>query len=424
MENTSNESVLVIGAGQAGIQVADSLRAEGFTGNVTILNDEAHSPYQRPPLSKEYLTPGKEALPLPLRGETFFTDKGIKLLTGVPATGIDRTDRTVALANGMTLSYEQLILATGTRNRTLGCTGAELPGIHGLRTLADAEALHAALPAARNVVVIGAGFIGLEFAAAARAHGCNTTVLEFAPRPMGRALTPLMGDWFAGAHARLGINLRLSEGIDRFEAGEHGRVTAAVSTTGVRYPADLVVVGIGVLPNDSLAREAGLQTENGIFVDAQLRTSDPNILAVGDCANFPHSLAGGRIRLESVQNATDQARHAARTIMAASVGQSEANPYADLPWFWSTQGPYRLQMAGLAHPEDETLVLGDPQAAKFSVLCFRDGILAAVESVNLPADHLAARKLLAGSARLTRHEAEAEGFTLKAAAKFMVVAPA
>ena len=310
--------IVIIGGGQAGLQSADSLRTEGYAGEITIVADEPGLPYQRPPLSKDYLTPGKEALPLPLRGEAFFNDKDIKLLTGVAATGINRQARTVALADGTTLPYEQLILATGTRNRTLGCAGAELPGIHGLRTLADAEALHAALPTARNVVVIGAGFIGLEFAAAARAHGCNTTVLEFAPRPMGRALTPLMGDWFTGAHERLGIDLRLSEGIDRFEAGEHGRVAAAVSTTGASYPADLVVVGIGVLPNDSLALEAGLETENGILVDAQLRTSDPAILAVGDCANFPHPLAGGRIRLESVQNATDQARHAARTIMARS----------------------------------------------------------------------------------------------------------
>ena len=416
--------IVIIGGGQAGLQSADSLRTEGYAGEITIVADEPGLPYQRPPLSKDYLTPGKEALPLPLRGEAFFVDKGIKLLAGVPATGIDRAARTVALKDGTTLPYEWLILATGTRNRTLDCAGAGLPGIHGLRTLADARALHAALPAAGNVVVIGAGFIGLEFAAAARAHGCNTTVLEFAPRPMGRALSPVMGDWFADAHERLGIKLRLSEGIDRFEAGEHGRVGAAVSTTGASHPADLVVVGIGVLPNDALALEAGLETGNGILADAQLRTSDPNILAVGDCASFPHPRAGGRIRLESVQNATDQARHAARTIMAAAGGQAEATPYADLPWFWSTQGPYRLQMAGLARAEDQTLVLGDPAAAKFSVLCFRDGILAAVESVNLPADHLAARKLLAGSARITLHEAGAEGFTLKAAAKSRLALPA
>lgn len=416
--------IVIIGGGQAGLQSADSLRTEGYAGDITIVADEPGLPYQRPPLSKDYLTPGKEALPLPLRGEDFFTDKDIRLLRGVSATGIDRTNRTVALKDGTRLPYGQLILATGTRNRTLDCAGAELPGVHSLRTLADAQVLHASLPAARNVVVIGAGFIGLEFAAAARAHGCNTTVLEFAPRPMGRALTPLMGDWFAGAHQRLGIDLRLSEGIDSFEAGEHGRVGTAVSTSGARYPADLVVVGIGVLPNDNLALEAGLETGNGILVDAQLRTSDPSILAVGDCANFPHPAAGARIRLESVQNATDQARHAARTILAAAGGHPEAGTYADLPWFWSTQGPYRLQMAGLAEPADETLVLGDPAAAKFSVLCFRDGFLAAVESVNLPGDHIAARKLLSGSARLSRHEAEAEGFTLKAAAKSMVSAPA
>ncbi len=411
--------VVIVGGGQAGLQSADSLRSAGYGGKITVVAGEPELPYQRPPLSKDFLAPGTEASPLPLRGEAFFTDKDILLLRGIAATAIDRPCRNVSLDDGTTLDYGHLVLATGTRNRTLDCAGARLAGIHYLRTLADARALHAALPAARNVVVIGAGFIGLEFAAAARARGCNTTVLEFAPRPMGRALTPVMGDWFAGAHARLGIGLKLSEGIERFEAGPDGRVAVAVSTTGARHLADLVVVGIGVLPNDELAAVAGLETGNGIRVDGCLRTSDPAILAVGDCANFPHPRSGERIRLESVQNATDQARHAARTIMAGAAERPEAAPYAELPWFWSTQGPYRLQMAGLANPGDDTLVLGDPAAAKFSVLCFRDGLLAAVESVNLPADHLAARKLLAGSARISRLEASAQGFTLKAAARAM-----
>ena len=411
-------SVVIIGGGQAGIQVADSLRSEGYAESITVVAEEAGLPYQRPPLSKDYLAPGKEPSPLPLRGLGFFTDKGIRLLTGVSATAVDRSARSIALSDGTALPYGHLVLATGARNRTLVCPGAELAGIHGLRTLADARALHAALPAARHVVVIGAGFIGLEFAAAARAHGCHTTVLEYEPRPMARALSPVMGAWFANAHRALGVDLRLSEGIERFEADDDGHVAAAVSTSGERYRADLVVTGVGVLPNEMLAAVAGLETDNGIVVDAALRTADPHVLAVGDCASFPNAHAGAHTRLESVQNATDQARHAARTVLGA------ADPYTALPWFWSTQGPYRLQMAGLARPDDDVLVLGDPSAAKFSVLCFRDGVLAAVESVNMPADHIAARTLLGTGAQITRTEADVEGFSLKTAAKASARIPA
>ncbi|MGO4470841.1 NAD(P)/FAD-dependent oxidoreductase [Arthrobacter sp. M-10] len=401
-------NVVIIGGGQAGLQVADTLRTEGYEGKIDVVADESGLPYQRPPLSKDYLAPDKEATPLPLRGASFFTDKNIALHSGVQAIAVDRAERKVQTTEG-SLDYEHLVFATGARNRMLNCPGASLPGIHGLKTLTDAEALHESLPAARNIVIIGAGFIGLEFASAAVAHGCNVTVLEFAPRPMGRALTPVMSEWFAAAHRSQGVNLRLGEGIDRFEPGADGRVGAAISTTGDSYPADLVLVGIGVQPNDTLASEAGLEARNGIVVDETLRTADPAVLAIGDCASFPSAHAQGRLRLESVQNATDQARHAARTILGAE------SPYTDLPWFWSTQGPYKLQMAGLARPDDDMLILGNQGAAKFSVLCFRDGILAAVESVNNAADHMAARKLLAAGTAITRTQAETQGFTLKAA---------
>lgn len=400
--------VVIIGGGQAGLQVADSLRAGGYTDAVTVLAEEAGLPYQRPPLSKDYLAQGKEPAPLPLRGESFFADKDIDLRSGAAAVAVDRAARTVELADGGTLAYDHLVFATGAANRVLSCEGAELEGVHGLKTLGDAERLHRALGAARNVVVVGAGFIGLEFAAAARARGCGVTVLEFAARPMGRALSAEMGAWFAAAHAGLGVALRLGEGIERFDAGPDGRVAAAVSTAGTRYPADLVVVGIGVVPNDALAAAAGLETANGIVVDGALRTADPAALAVGDCASFPSAHAGARTRLESVQNATDQGRHAARTILGA------AAPYAELPWFWSTQGPFRLQIAGLSAPGDPTVRNGDPAGGKFSVLCFRDGRLAAVESVNSPADHMAARKLIAAGAGPTPEEAAADGFSLKA----------
>jgi len=403
-------SVVIIGAGQAGLQLADSLRIEGYDGKIDVIAEESGLPYQRPPLSKDYLSPGKEAAPLPLRGPSFFLDKHITLHAGVRALAVDRTEHTVKTTEGV-VGYDHLVFATGARNRMLNCPGALLPGIHGLKTLSDAEALNLALPSARNIVIIGAGFIGLEFAAAALAHGCNVTVLEFAPRPMGRALTPVMSEWFAAALRSRGINLRLDEGIERFEPGTDGRVAAAISTSGASYPADLVLVGIGVQPNDTLARDSGIETSNGIVVDETLRTADPAILAIGDCANFPSAHSLGNLRLESVQNATDQGRHAARTILGTE------SPYNALPWFWSTQGPYKLQMAGIPQPNDDILILGDQSEAKFSVLCFRQGILAAVESVNNAADHMAARKLLSAGTAITRTVVESEGFTLKAATR-------
>ena len=410
---TQLPGTVIIGGGQAGLQAAASLREGGYAGPVTIVAEEPGQPYQRPPLSKDYLKDHSSAAPLPLRGPAFCAEQDIDLRAGTAATGVDRQSRTVTLADGTVLPYTCLIFATGARNRELPTPGIDLPGIHGLRTLADAEQLGAALDTARDVVVVGAGFIGLEFATAALARGCHVTVLEFAPRPMGRALTPLLGDWFADAHRQLGLDLRLNEGIAAFEARDDGRVGFAVSTTGDRYPADLVVAGVGVQPNDRLAAEAGLPTANGIVVDANLRTADPDVYAIGDCANFPCEHAGGPFRLESVQNATDHARHVAKVILGAE------EPYRELPWFWSTQGPFRLQMANIVRAEDETVVVGDPDPAnpKFSVFCFRDGVLAAVESVNQPGDHLAARKILAAGIEITREEALTEGFSLRAAFK-------
>ncbi|MET1154319.1 FAD-dependent oxidoreductase [Arthrobacter sp.] len=412
---TDPENVVVVGNGQAGVQLVDSLRKEGYTGAITLLGEEPHHPYQRPPLSKDYLAAGKAPVPLPLRPEKFFTTNDVDARLGVSVTAIDRDARTVSLDDGTTLAYSTLVLATGAANRELTVPGAGLAGIHGLRSLTDAETLHARLDAVRSVVVIGAGFIGLEFAAAARARGLDVTVLEYADRPMGRALTPEMSGFFADAHQRLGVSLRLGEGIASFDADEAGHVAAAVSTTGQRYPADLVLVGVGVLPRTELAAAAGLEVENGIVVDGSLRTSDPDIYALGDCASFPNVHAGTRTRLESVQNATDQARHAAHAILGAGAGSKPG--YADLPWFWSNQGPLRLQIAGLSAPGDQTVLRGNPAQEKFSVFCFRNGILAAVESVNQPADHMAARRLLAAGRTLTPEQAADPDFDLKSYSK-------
>lgn len=399
--------VVIVGGGQAGVQTADSLRHGGYTGSITLLAEEDELPYQRPPLSKDYLAPNGKPSPLPLRPASFFTDKNIDLRMGVNATDIDRHDKTVALSDGATVHYDHLVLATGARNRELSCAGADLEGIHSLKTLADAQALQTALATGRNVVVIGAGFIGLEFASAARAHGCSVSVLEFAALPMGRALTSTTSKWFAATHLARGVGLQLNEGIAHFEAGQDGTVAAAISTTAQRYPADLVVVGVGVIPNDDLAARAGLETRNGIVVDRTLRTSDPAILAIGDCANFPDTRTGANVRLESVQNAAAHGKHAAQTILGTSAA------YEEIPWFWSTQGNIRLQIAGLKGAEDRTVLLGDPDTATFSVLCYEGDRLTAVESVNSPGDHMAARKLLAAGLGPTPEEASASGFRLK-----------
>ena len=395
------EHVVVVGAGHAGVQVADSLRTRGFRGEVTILGEETSLPYQRPPLSKDYLAEGTTPAPLPLRGERFFAENRIALRTGVQAIAVDRARRTVSLDDGQVLPYTALVLATGSRTRPLPVPGGELAGVHELRTLTDAENLRRALTAARSVVVVGAGFIGLEFAAAARKRGVDVTVLEAADRPMGRALSPVMSDHFIGAHRHMGTDLRLGESLAAL-TGRDGSVAAAVGASGTEYAADLVLFGVGVLPHDDLARTAGLAVDNGIVVDEHLRTADTAVYAVGDCT---------RGRLESVQNATDQARHVAEMILGGS------SAYSALPWFWSNQGPLRLQIAGVGRPGDTTIVCGDVTGGRFSILCFRDGRLRAVESLNRPADHIAARRLLAAGHGPTPEQAADPTFSLKDHAK-------
>lgn len=410
-----NEHVLIIGAGQSGVQLADSLREQGFSGKLSLIGDEPHLPYQRPPLSKDFLSDGAAPDPLPLRAPGFYAERDIALLRGTRAQEVDLAARAVTLQDGRRLDYDHLVFATGARNRQLPCPGGQLPGVRGLRDLDDARALHAQLSTARRVVVIGAGFIGLEFAAAARARGLQVTVLEFAPRPMGRAVSAGLADWFTAAHRAQGIDLRLGEGVGEIRGAADA--LQVVSSTGAMYDADLVVYGIGVLPNTELAAQAGIAVDNGIAVDGQLRTSVPGVYALGDCASFPNQFTGTRTRLESVQNATDQARTLAGTILGKGAG------YGQLPWFWSTQGPIRLQIAGLSTPQDTPVLLGDPASGKFSIALLRDGVLAAVESVNRPADHIAARRLLAGGVPVDARTL-ASGASLKDLARSALPVPA
>jgi 3-phenylpropionate/trans-cinnamate dioxygenase ferredoxin reductase subunit len=402
------ERVVIVGAGHGGVQVADSLRSGGFDGTVTVVGNEHALPYQRPPLSKDFLAGSGEAQALPLRARRFFAENRIDLRTGVTVRAVDRSRHAVVLDDAEELAYSALVLATGADTRTLDVPGIGLAGVHELRTLTDAERLRDGLATARSVVVVGAGFIGLEFAAAARKRDVEVTVLEAAERPMERAVSPATSEFFTDAHRRMGTALHLGEGLAAV-AGHHGSVTAAVGTSGREYPADLVLLGVGVRPRDELARGAGLATDNGVVVDEHLRTADPAVYAIGDCAGFPSS--GTRLRLESVQNATDQGRHVAGMILGGRTS------YAEVAWFWTNQGPLRLQIAGLARPADSMVISGDVHGGRFSVFRFRDERLVAVESLNRPADHMAARRVLASGNLPTPDQVAAPAFSLKDHAK-------
>ena len=396
--------VVVVGAGHAGVQCAASLREGGFRGTVTIVSDEGSLPYQRPPLSKEHLH--ETATPLPLRGPSFYEDNDVALLRGVSVERVDRRRREVVLRDGRSLPYTGLVLATGARARCLPSVDPAHPAVHLLRTLADAERLRAALTTAHRAVVVGGGFLGLEFAAGARQRGVAVTVLEAAPRVLARSVSPLVSAHLQAAHEASGVRLVLGEGLSALRLDDRS-AQAVVGTSGEVHPADLVVLSVGAAPRDELAREAGLAVDDGVLVDEHLRTSDPAVLAVGDCARLSRPAPGAPGRLESVQNATDQARHAAQVLLGVQ------EPYTAVPWFWSNQGTVRLQIAGVRSHDDATVTVGEVDAGRFSVLSFCGERLTAVESMGRPADHLAARRLLAGLRLPTPHDAAAPEFLLK-----------
>lgn len=402
---TSEAGIVIVGAGQGGFQAAASLRESGYEGQLVLVGDEPGLPYQRPPLSKAYMKGEAGIEQIELRAGAFYADHRIELVHA-HATAIDRAGQLLRLESGEALPYAHLILATGARNRPLPVPGHDLAGVFYLRTRADADALKGRLEGARRVVVIGAGFIGLEFAAVARALGHEVTVLEGASRVLARAVSPEMSAFFASAHAAMGTDLVLGAGVIGLE-GQSGHVTGVKTGDGTVYPADFVLVGIGVVPNVELAAEAGLEVANGIVVDAHLATLDPAISALGDAVAYPSRFAGGNVRLESVQNAADQARSLAHRLTG------KGTPFDAVPWFWSDQADLKLQIVGLAAATDSAVLRGDPASRRFSVFRFRDGVLTAIESVNRPADHMLGRRLLAGTPAITPEQAGDEGFELK-----------
>lgn len=385
---------LIVGASQAGLQLAVSLRELGDTAPITLVGAEAHPPYQRPPLSKDYLARRIEAESLALRSPAFYTDHGIDLICGQRVDelslyrdgcggGYGRTDR------GRELRFDRLALTTGAAPRRLTLPGADLDGVCYLRDLDDARRLRTRLAEARHVVVVGGGFVGLEAAAVARSCGLEVTVVEVADRLIARAVGPVVSDFFKAAHERRGTRVRLGTGVSAFQ-GNRGRVTAVVLADGSEMPADVVVVGVGMVPHTELAKQLGLECDGGIVVDRYARTSKRNVVAAGDCTVLPHPMTGeGRVRLESVNNAVTQAQIAAATLM----GRFEVA--RSIPWFWSNQGDLRLQIAGLAQGFNQYVVRGRPDRERFSVLYYRNDQLLAADAINSPGDYMTARKALA-----------------------------
>lgn len=378
-----DRGVVIVGAGQAGFQTALSLRNEGYAGNIALVDDEGRVPYARPPLSKAYLKGTATAESLEYRPAEFFVQQSLDLVLNDPAVEIDRGRQTVALRSGRELEWSSLVLATGAHVRRLPSLGKE-PSY--LRTFADSESLRSHLSGSGSLLAIGCGFIGLEAAAAARAQGKQVRVIGAEARLMGRAVSPFISAWFHALHERHGVEIQLNTAVQGVSE------TSAVLPDGTVETADTVVVGIGVIPNTELAAKANLAVSGGIVTDSYLRTNDPAIFAVGDCAMHPNVYAGGLTRIESVQNAADHARAVASTI------SGRPKEYRQVPWFWTEQFEAKLQIAGLAVEADETEVKGDPESGKFSVYSYKAGKLKFVESVNQPAAHIAARKLIEGVA--------------------------
>jgi 3-phenylpropionate/trans-cinnamate dioxygenase ferredoxin reductase subunit len=380
------EHFVIIGAGQSGAQAVATLRSEGFAGDLTLVGDEPYAPYQRPPLSKAYLMGTMERDRLFLKADAFYREARCELILGVAATRIERAARKVILTDGRELAYDKLLLATGSRVRSIRCPGSELPGIHYLRGIDDVDALRAVFAQGTKLAVVGGGYIGLEVAAVAAKRGIEVTVLEALDRLMARAVSIPISDFYAKVHRAAGVNVLLNTPVEAFEG--NGKLEA-IRAAGKSYPADVALVGIGIIPNVELAREAGLGCDDGIVVNERSEaTGDPAIFAAGDCTQHI-GREGTALRLECVQNAIDQAKHAALSMLG------KPSTYKEVPWFWSDQYDLKLQIAGLAWPSDHLVLRGNPDARKFAVFHLRDGAIAAVEAVNAAPEYLVSKRLIA-----------------------------
>ena len=393
MELSGAEKVVIIGGGQAAAQACASLRLFGFEGSITLIGEEPALPYQRPPLSKAYMKGELAEERLYFKPASWYEDQNIDTVLSVRATKIDRSAQTVELEHGGSVPYDALIIATGSRPRALPVEGADLDGVFDLRDLADVERIRPQMVSGRKMVIVGAGYIGLEAAAVARQMGLEVTVLEMEERVLARVTSPIMSQFFTDEHTRQGAEIRTGARLASLK-GEGAKVTQAVLADGTELDADIVLVGIGILPNVELAEEAGIACSNGILTDQDARTNAPRVFAAGDCAARPLVHYGRKGRLESVHNAIEQGKLSAAAIMG------KPRPTEDCPWFWSDQYDLKLQIAGLSQGYDETVVRGDPEARKFAVFYLQNGKLIAVDAINSPPEFLASKKMIITGARL------------------------
>lgn len=391
-----SERVLIVGAGHAGGQCAASLRQKGWAGDIVIAGEKAYPPYQRPPLSKAFLAGDLAAERLFLKPPAFYEQQNIEVRLGARAERIDREEKTVRFADGSAVDYDVLVLATGTRVRRLNVPGADLPGVGYLRDIADVDAIRPRLRPGARLIVVGAGYIGLEVAAVATKLGVEVTVLEAAGRVLSRVTGATVSRFFEDLHRGHGVDLRLGAALQGFEdAGDReGGVALARLADGSSLPCNVAVIGVGVVPNAEIAEDAGLAVNDGIVVDDHTRTVDPAIYAIGDCTRHPSAYCGADLRLESVHNALEQAKTAAAAICGAPVS------YDQVPWFWSDQYDVKLQTVGLCNNAGDArsvreVLRGDPSANAFSVFYLDGDRLVAADSVNRAADHMVARKLIA-----------------------------
>jgi 3-phenylpropionate/trans-cinnamate dioxygenase ferredoxin reductase subunit len=386
--------VVIVGAGFAAGECAIRLRQSGYDGAITMVGAERHLPYHRPPLSKAYLSGAVTEDALLLRPDTAYATAGIVFLGGTSVDGIDRAASTVRLGSGATMPYDRLVLATGGHARRLTCPGADLDGVHYLRTLDDVLAIRRRLTQGASVVIIGGGYIGLEVAAVAIKLGLAVTVVEAAPRVLARVAGAEISAFYQQAHRDAGVTILTGQGVDSLlpSSGAPGHVDGVMLADGRVLPADFVIAGVGLVPNDTLARDAGLHADNGIWVDEFCRTEDPAILAIGDCSNHPSAFLGRRVRLESVPNAIEQARVAAATIAGVP------SAYAAIPWFWSDQYDLKLQAVGLSDGHDQVVLRGSMQAKSFLVFYLRRGVLISADAVNKPGEFLVAKRLVQAQA--------------------------
>lgn len=393
MDLSAAQRIVIVGGGQAAAQAIQSLRQGGYGGALTLIGEEEALPYQRPPLSKAYMKGEFDRERLYFRPREWYSENAVDLRLGQRADRIDRETRSVHIAGGTSAAYDALILATGSRPRQLTCEGSGLAGVFDLRTLSDVDAIRPEMQPGRRIIIIGAGYIGLEAAAVARQMGLDVTVVEMAPRVLARVTSEVISAFYTAEHTRAGVTVLTGTGVASL-GGRDGHVRTVHLTDGRSLEADLVLAGIGILPNDELARDAGLECDNGIVTDRDARTSDPRIFAAGDCASRPLVHYDRTGRLESVHNAIEQAKLAA----AAILGQPR--PAEDCPWFWSDQYDLKLQIAGLSQGHDQIVLRGDPATRRFAAFYLREGVLISVDAVNSPPEFLASKKLIMSGARI------------------------